>query len=46
MDKNELKFTTEIKINGELFIKTKLNMKSIEKLAKIVERLEGGKEVK
>ena len=43
MEKNELKFTTEIKVNGELFIKTKLDIKSIQKLAKIIEKLENGK---
>lgn len=45
MEKNELKFTTEIKVNGELFIKTKLDIKSIQKLAKIIEKLENGKEI-
>lgn len=43
MEKNELKFTTEIKVNGELFIKTKLDIKNIQKLAKIIEKLENGK---
>lgn len=45
MEKNELKFTTEIKVNGELFIKTKLDIKNIQKLAKIIEKLENGKEI-
>ena len=45
MEKNELKFTTEIKVNNELFIKTKLDIKSIQKLAKIIEKLENGKEI-
>lgn len=42
VEKNDIKFTTEIKVNGELFIKAKLDLKSIKNLERIIDKLEKG----